>query len=192
MNAIAEKAANVDIVEMRERFHTLLMKANKEHPRESDKKALRNLLDSHKDLKLWDAVIGMGALAENQALNTIASDSGHGMQECWKQRLRSMRADLGYADSSALERLLIQQVSLCWLNLNLMEFRYTNVMKQSITLTMGIYWEKRLSMAQRRFTRASESLARVRRLSSRMPIQVNIAARGGQQINMAGGSEQSR
>ena len=42
-----------------------------------------------------------------------------------------MRGDLGYAEASALERLLIQQVTLCWLNLNLAEYRFTNVTKQS-------------------------------------------------------------
>ena len=32
-------------------------------------------------------------------------------------------------------------------------------MSQSITLTLGMYWEKRLAAAQQRFTRACESLA---------------------------------
>jgi hypothetical protein len=32
-----------------------------------------------------------------------------------------MRKDLGYETASPLERLLIQQVSLCWLKLNLVE-----------------------------------------------------------------------
>jgi hypothetical protein len=62
-------------------------------------------------------------------------------------------------------------------------------MKQSITLTVGAYWDKRLSMAQKRFMRACESLARVRRLSRRIPLQVNIAAKGAQQINMVEGVE---
>ncbi len=161
------------------------MKANKERPRDSDIKALRSLLDGNKELKLWEAVVGMGALAESEVLDTIVNGSGQGMRECWRRRLESMRADLGYADSSALERLLIQQVTLCWLNLNLTEYRHTNIMKQSITFTLGLYWEKRLTMAQRRFTKACESLARVRRLSRRIPVQVNIAAHGGQQINVA-------
>jgi len=87
----------------------------------------------------------MGELAESQVLDTIVNGSGQGMRECWRRRLESMRADLGYADSSALERLLIQQVTLCWLNLNLTEYRHTNIMKQSITLTVGLYWEKRLT-----------------------------------------------
>lgn len=170
---------------VRERFHSVLMKANKERPRETDIQALRDLLDSNKTMRLWEAVVGMGELAESQVLDTIVHGSGQGMRECWRRRLGSMRADLGYADSSALERLLIQQVTLCWLNLNLTEHRHTNVMKQSITLGVGLYWEKRLTMAQRRFTRACESLARVRRVSRRIPIQVNIAAHGGQQINVA-------
>jgi hypothetical protein len=129
----------------------------------------------------------MGELAENQVLDALTNEGGgHGARACWEQRMQSIRADLGYATSPPLEQLLIQQVSLCWLNLNLVEFRHVNIMKQSITLTLGAYWDKRLSMAQQRFTRACESLARVRRLSRRIPIQVNIAAQGGQQINVAG------
>ncbi len=139
-------SANVVVVneeadKIRERFHSVLMKANKERPSDSDIKALRNLLDGNTELRLWEAIVGMGALAESQVLDTIVNGSGQGMRECWRRRLESMRADLGYADSSALERLLIQQVTLCWLNLNLTEYRETNVMKQSITLTMGLYWE---------------------------------------------------
>ncbi len=160
------------------------MKANKELPRQSDIAALRDLLDRNKELRLWESIVGMGELAESQVLNTIVNGSGQGMRECWRQRLKSMRADLGYADSSALERLLIQQVTLCWLNLNLTEYRHTNVMKQSITLTLGLYWEKRLTMSQRRFTRACESLERVRRLSRRIPVQVNIAAHQGNESDI--------
>lgn len=95
-------------------------------------------------MELWKAVIGMGELAESQALDTIVNGSGQGMRECWRQRLQAMRADLGYAEASALERLLIQQVTLCWLNRNLTEYRFTNVTKQSISFACGMYWEKRV------------------------------------------------
>ena len=140
---------------------------------------------SKRPLELWKSVIGMGELAESQALDTILNGSGQGMRECWRQRLKAMRADLGYAESPSLERLLIQQVTLCWLNLNLTEYRHTNVMKQSISLNQGMYWEKRLSAAQRRFTRACETLARVRKLSRNTPaLQFNIATSGGQQVNL--------
>ena len=180
---------NREADKVRQRFRALLTKANKESPREADIQALKQLLDANKELKLWTAVVGMGELAESQALDRIMgdADSGHGMRECWKRRLQAMRAELGWDDSPLLERLLIQQVTLCWLNLTIMEYRHTNIMKQSISLTVGSYWDKRLTMAQQRFTRASESLARVRKLSRRVSLQVNIAAAGGQQVNVAGG-----
>ena len=93
-------------------------------------------------MELWKGVIGMGELAESQALDTILNGIGQGMRECWRQRLQAMRADLGYAETSSLERLLIQQETLCWLNLNLTKYRHTNVMKQSISFACGFYWEK--------------------------------------------------
>src|SRR5688500_705485 len=65
------------------------------------------------------------------------------------------------------------------------ELSYSNVMKQSITLTLGMYWEKRLSAAHRRFTRSCETLARVRKLSRNTPaLQFNIATSDGQQVNL--------
>ena len=108
------------------------------------------------------------------------------LKECWKHRLQALKKDLGYDGAPMLEQLLIQQVALCWLKLNLVELAYSNTMKQSITLTLGVYWEKRLSAAQKRFTRACETLARVRKLSRNTPsLQFNIAASGGQQVNLA-------
>jgi len=181
MKATPQDIQNAD--KIREQFHNLLTKVNKERPSPSEVQALKDLLYNNKEMELWKSVIGMGELAESQALDTILNGSGQGMRECWRQRLQAMRADLGYAASPSLERLLIQQVTLCWLNLNLTEYRHTNAMKQSITLTLGIYWEKRLSAAQRRFTRAC---ARVRKLSRNTPsLQFNIATSGGQQVNVA-------
>lgn len=85
-----------------------------------------------------------------------------GLKECWKQRLQALEKELGSDAAPILEQLLIQQTALCWLKLNLMELSYSSVMKQSITLTLGMYWEKSLTAAQKRFARACETLARVR------------------------------
>jgi hypothetical protein len=183
MNAMPEVSQNADNI--RKQFHSLLTKVNKERPRPTEIQALKDLLYNNKKMELWKSVIGMAELAESQALDTILNGSGQGMRECWRQRLQAMRADLGYSEASALERLLIQQVTLCWLNLNLTEYRLTNVMKQSISFACGLYWEKRLSAAQRRFTKACETLARVRKLSrNTAALQFNIATAGGQQVNV--------
>ena len=165
----------------------VLEKANKDDPKPATVQALHDLLNQNTDLKLWKTILGMGELAEHAALESAMS-TGLGARECWKRRLESLRTELGHATATPLERLLIQQVTLCWLNLTALEYRHTTIMRQSITLTLGAYWDKRLSMSQRRFTRACESLARVRRLSRRIPVQVNIAASGGKQINVAGHS----
>jgi len=186
MKAITDSSISKGADKIRQQFHALLVKANKEDPRPADVKALSELLYKNKDMKLWEAVMGMGALAEYTVLEAVLGNKGQGSRECWKRRLEVLRSDLGIASASSLERLLIQHVSLCWLNLNLVEYGHSGVMQKPITLTLAIYWEKRLSAAQRRFTRACESLARVRRLSRRIPIQVNIAAQGGQQINVSG------
>lgn len=185
MKAIAETSINQEAEKLREKFHDLLATANKENPRPSDVKALSDLLYKNKGLELWKAAMGMGALAEHTALNNLVGNRNQGTRKCWELRLQSLRGDLGFESASGLERLLIQQVTLCWLNLNLVECRHSNAMQQSITLTLGIYWEKRLTAAQRRFTRACDSLARVRRLSRRIPVQVNIATQGGQQVNVS-------
>lgn len=186
MSERAENAVSKDADKIRQQFRNLLTKANKERPKPTDLQALTNLLNENKGMELWKAVIGMGELAESQVLDTVVNGSGQGMRECWKQRLKAMRSDLGYAESSSLERLLIQQVTLCWPNLNLAEYRLTNVMKQSISFACGLYWEKRLTAAQKRFTRACETLARIKKLSRNTPaLQFNIATDGGQQVNVA-------
>lgn len=88
------------------------------------------------------------------------------------------------AKNFQVNRLLASQ-TLCWPKLNLVELSYSGTMAQSHTLTLGMYWEKRLSAAQKRFTRACETLARIRKLSRNAPaLQFNIAANGGQQVNL--------
>jgi hypothetical protein len=89
-----------------------------------------------------------------------------------------MKTELGAADPSPLVKLLIQQVVLAWMRLGYVEYAYTNITGNSIRIARADYWERRLNTAQRRFVRASETLARVRKMGP--VIQVNIA---GQQVN---------
>jgi hypothetical protein len=98
--------------------------------------------------------------------------------------MKAMRNDLDYAYAPMLEQLLIEQVVLTWFDLDLMQQYYAGNAIKTHALTAGAYWDRRLNSAQQRHLRAVESLARVRRLSSVTPLQVNI---GGQQVNVAGG-----
>jgi hypothetical protein len=168
---------------VRDKFKELLDRTNKEHPRPQDVKALSDLLHDNQSLELWRTVYSAGHFAEHAIIENAPAVPG--VKECWRQRLSSLRKELGYVGAPMLEQLLIQHAALCWLKLNLVELQYSSVMKQSITLTLGVYWEKRLTAAQRRFTRACETLARVRKLSRNTPaLQFNIATTGGQQVNL--------
>ncbi len=170
-------------IEVCRKFLAVLGKTNTENPRPQDLKALSCLLSDNKRLELWRDVTSAGYLAELTVIENARATAA--LKECWKHRLQSLKKELGSDGAPMLEQLLIQQAALCWLRLNLIELAYSSVMKQSITLTLGTYWEKRLT-AQRRFTRACETLTRVRKLSRKTPaLQVNIAAEGGQQVNVS-------
>jgi len=167
MSLDVEKVITDKAEETRKTFRALLEKTNKEHPNPKDVKALADLLSDNRKMELWRDITSAGYLAEIMVIENANATAS--LKECWKHRLQALKKDLGYEGAPMLEQLLIQQAALCWLKLNLVELSYSGTMKQSITLTLGLYWEKRLSAAQRRFTRACETLARVRKLSRNTP-----------------------
>jgi hypothetical protein len=178
LDAVTNKAEQT-----RAEFRALLDKTNKENPQPKDVKALADLLGGERALELWRDVVSAGYLAELTVIENARATAG--VKECWKHRLQVLKKELGSDGAPLLEQMLIQQAALCWLKLNLVELSYSRTMSQSITLTLGMYWEKRLSAAQRRFTRACETLARVRKLSRNTPaLQFNLATNGGQQVNV--------
>jgi hypothetical protein len=93
---------------------------------------------------------------------------------------------MNYDLSSMLECLLIDNVINCWLRLQQVELQLTAQSdSENVSIRVVEYWEKRLSVAQRRHLRACETLARVRKIT-RSTLQVNIAEEGSQQVNIAG------
>jgi hypothetical protein len=166
MLATIEKPINAKAEQIRTKFQTLLDKTNKENPRPQDVKALSDLLVGEKRLELRRGVASAGYLAELTVIENARATAA--INECWKHRLQALKKELGSDESPLLEQLLIQQAALCWLKLNLVELSYSHTMKQSITLTLGAS-ENRLTVAQRRFTRACETLARVRKWSCNTP-----------------------
>ena len=63
--------------------------------------------------------------------------------------------------------MLAHHAAICWLRLADAEAQFTLRTSNQHTLTSGIYYEKRLAMAQRRFKRAVETLERVRMMKRR-------------------------
>jgi len=81
-----------------------------------------------------------------------------------------------------LEKMLIDQVALCSLRLSIVELKHATITSASVGISQTDYWDRTWSAAQRRYMRAIETLARVRRLLRPNAVQVNI---GAQQVNVA-------
>jgi hypothetical protein len=165
-------------------FLQLVQKVDRANPAPAHIQALRRILDEHPEL--WRVA---GDLAHAAAHNLVDKlDAGPLIAESLKRGWLAMQDELGYPAASRLECLLIEEVALRWLHLRLVDLEYAGAMSQSILLPSADHWEERLSAAQRRYLRACDTLARIRKLALTTPaLQVNIAARGGQQVNVLGG-----
>lgn len=88
----------------------------------------------------------------------------------------AVRRNLGYGKATQLEKLLIEDVVICWLRMQLMEQVYSqNVAPDQYDIAKVDHLERRLSATRRRYLRSVESLARVRGLLSRVGLQINVA-----------------
>jgi hypothetical protein len=76
-----------------------------------------------------------------------------------------LKQELGYGEAPAAERVLIDHAVLCHVRLGMVEHLYSR--NTSNRMDVAEHWERRLTMAQRRFTRAVMTLARVRALLAR-------------------------
>lgn len=156
-----------ETAELSARFDDLLAKTNKNQPSEKDIKAFRRLLRDNPDQKLWQRIGSIMLQAENFALES--GPLSPGLNEVLRQKQNEIRERLGYGDASEMEQLLITHTALCWLRLGIAEIRYTKVMSENNSFKLCEFYERNLLLAQRRFTRACETLERVRLLARSNP-----------------------
>lgn len=137
------------------------------------------------DLRFLHGVGSIGTLAETQLL-TAASAGRRGYQEELRLGGACVREELGWGTATKLEQLLIDEIVLAHLSLSLVRIEYTGAVHEPIACDPGIrnHWDRHLSAAQRRYIRAIESLARVRKLDLPSAVQINVATDGAQQANM--------
>ena len=104
------------------------------------------------------------------------------VREAQMRVLTQMEKDIAGQNPTPLERLLAQEIVLCRQHLSLAEERFAEI--TSCSFAEGEYHQRWLNHAQRRYLAAVKTLAQVRRLQ--LPaVQVNVAAQGGQQVNVA-------
>ena len=172
------QSANVIHVEQEE-LRKLLTRTDKANPKAEDITALRKALREQPEFGRQ-----IGDLARITQGKLIDQLSGTALtREGFLHRTEELRRELGYEEAPAAERLLIEQVVLCWLHFHKMQHSYGGLKRNSTLIVQADHWERLMNAAQRRYLRSIETLARVRKLSGRGPVQINIAE---QQVNMAG------
>ena len=173
-----KKPTAVSVPAQATEFAELVRRVNKSNPEPKDVEVLRQRLQESPEL--WRLAGDLTRDAYDQLVDLAVRDQAL-VAESLKAGRLAMRDELGYQHASPLERLLIDQVVLCWLRMHCAEFSYTETFKKSRPPAESEYWERRLSGAQRRYLRACETLARIQKL--KLPtVQVNI---GHKQVNMA-------
>lgn len=160
----------------------LLKRTDAAHPKPEDVTALRKALHDLPDL--WHNLGGnLSRLAIDQIIDKLTTQTT--LREAVRQGATARRKGLGWAEADLLEKMLIENVVLMWVGFSDVQMRYLSAREGgSLSFDAGVYWEKRLTAAHKRYLKACESLARVRRMGKASAVQINI---GDKQVNIAEG-----
>jgi hypothetical protein len=128
----------------------------------------------------WEMAGNLAIRADNALVN-VAAGTDEMIREALTRKLATLKEELGGA--TPLERLLIERVVTCWLNVYYIDALYAKRLNE-ITWAESDYFQRRQERAHRLYLSAIRTLAHVRRLL--VPaVQVNI---GAQQVNVANAS----
>lgn len=117
-----------------------------------------------------------GNLAEQAEWSLVKELAGKNLtfREAIWCKLKTLRAELTGPKPTPLERLLVERVVACWLQLQDADVRYAQA--GNLTLDQGDYYQRRQDRAHRRYLSAIKTLAVVRRLALPIQVDVNVAA----------------
>ena len=159
----------------------LLAQLNTDNPAPADLATLESWFD--RSPALYRELFGLAAMVRRTALATVTPDPVG--QAAIQREIAELADALGHAHAPPLEQLLIDNILACWLRCHWTELKLAacdEATSKGQPSPHAAYWEQRLSAAQRRYLRAVESLARLRKLN--LPtLQVNI---GHNQVNLVG------
>lgn len=123
----------------------------------------------------------LAELAERSFVQAMSPDD-LAFREAVARKLQLLKAELLGADPSPVDRLLVERVAACWLQVQDADVRAAQATGQS-PKWFELY-QRRMELANRRFLAAVKTLAQVRKLA--LPVlQVNIAKK---QVNVAAGA----
>jgi hypothetical protein len=137
-----------------------------------------------KMLELPETVDNLGgnlAWQSEQSLIRAAAGDNLLAREAMARKVELLRAELAGPAPSPVERLLVERVAACWLQLHYAETLIAQ-QAQNFSLVQAEYHDRRRERAHKCYLSAIKALALVRKLA--VPVlQVNIARK---QVNVAG------
>lgn len=141
--------------------HALIKRTDKENPKPEDLEALRKELDEKPELALL-----IGNIHKQVFSGILDQATKHSamFRECAERYVKEMKSELGYHSSTFVEKMLIDEIIMRWLRLQITESDHKNTTCKSHTITEGLYVDKRLHLAQKRYLQSIETLAKVRRM----------------------------
>jgi hypothetical protein len=143
--------------------------------------ALKRML---RDSALVERYGGSIAWQAEQALIRKTADDNFLFAEALTRKLELLRGELAGPNPTPLERLLVERVVACWLQVNDADIRLTQN-EPKLTLAQGEYHHRNRDRAHRRYLAALKALALVRKLA--IPVlQVNMTT--GPQQNIVQGT----
>jgi hypothetical protein len=121
-------------------------------------------------------------LARDVERSIIERMSGNDVfaQEAIPRNLEAMRKEIAGENPSSLERLLAEQITVCWLELQYFQAIYTQNLG-NLSITQSDYHQRRIDKAHRRYLSSIKTLAQIRKLGP--AVQINVAEK---QINTSG------
>lgn len=137
--------------------------------------------------KHLSAIPGLAAAIGDMSLHVVDHmlKKMHGqptMRQAAGVHFINMRDELGYENANPLEQSMIMHIIVCWFRLQYVESQYSLHTFGQHDMREAAYWDKRLSASQRRYLRAVESLARVRKLLT--PDSPTVAVMMQQNVNV--------
>ncbi len=141
-----------------------------------DAKALAALRPIIEKAGLWPFVGNLARKVEESWLEAMTGRNKLA-REGYERRADELRRELLASGDSPLERLLVDRIIACWLQVSHADITYATLLKaNSHTFRQGAYYSDRQDRAHARFLKATRALATVRKLL--VPaVQINVTER---------------
>jgi len=145
----------------KDELNALIQRTNKANPKPEDVKLLTAWLDAAPS-----AALKIGNLQQSVFGEIFDKAVGHSTitREAAERYIKYMKTELGYQSSTFVEQMLIDEIIMRWLRLQVTESNHKEVTYGEHTYRAGMYVDKRLHLAQRRYLKAIETLVKVRKM----------------------------